>query len=41
MSIFASTIDQYSVWLIRYNHYKVIKMTFFVPFTKNSIFKLT
>ena len=30
-----------SVWLIRYNHWKLIKMTFFVPFTKNGIFKLT
>ena len=30
-----------SVWLIRYNHYKLIKLTFFVPFTKNGIFKLT
>ena len=30
-----------SVWLIRYNHCKLIKMTFFVPFTKNSVFKLT
>ena len=32
-----------SVWLIRirYNHCKLIKMTFFVPFTKNGIFKLT
>ena len=30
-----------SVWLIRYNHCKLIKLTFFVPFTKNGIFKLT
>ena len=30
-----------SVWLIRYNHCKLIKTTFFVPFTKNGIFKLT
>ena len=28
-----------SVWLIRYIHCKLIKLTFFVPFTKNSIFK--
>ena len=27
--------------LIRYNHCKLIKLTFFVPFTKNGIFKLT
>ena len=27
--------------LIRYNHCKLIKVTFFVPFTKNGIFKLT
>ena len=30
-----------SVWLIRYNHCKLIKLTFFVPFTENGIFKLT
>ena len=31
-----------SVWLIRYNHcIKLVKLTFFVPFTKNGIFKLT
>ena len=30
-----------SVRLIRYNHCKLIKLTFFVPFTKNGIFKLT
>ena len=30
-----------SVWLTRYNHCKLIKLTFFVPFTKNGIFKLT
>ena len=30
-----------SVWLIRYNHCKLIKLTFFIPFTKNGIFKLT
>ena len=30
-----------SVWLIRYIHCKLIKLTFFVPFTKNGIFKLT
>ena len=30
-----------SVWPIRYNHCKLIKLTFFVPFTKNGIFKLT
>ena len=24
-----------TVWLIRYNHCKIIKLTFFVPFTKN------
>ena len=30
-----------SVWLIRYNHYKLIKLTFFAPFTKNGIFRLT
>ena len=30
-----------SVWVIRYNHCKLIKLTFFVPFTKNGIFKLT
>ena len=30
-----------SVRLIRYDHCKLIKMTFFVPFTKNGIFKLT
>ena len=30
-----------SVWLIRYNHCKLIKLTFSVPFTKNGIFKLT
>ena len=30
-----------SVWLIRYNHCKLIKLTFFVPFTKNGIFRLT
>ena len=29
-----------SVWLIRYNHRKLIKLTFFVPFTKNGTFKL-
>ena len=30
-----------SVWLIGYNRSKLIKLTFFVPFTKNGIFKLT
>ena len=30
-----------SVCLIRHNHCKLIKMTFFVPFTKNGILKLT
>ena len=30
-----------SVWLIRYNHCTLIKLTFFVPFTKNGIFRLT
>ena len=30
-----------SVWLIRYNNCKLIKLAFFVPFTKNGIFKLT
>ena len=30
-----------NVWLIRYNHCKLIKLTFFIPFTKNGIFKLT
>ena len=30
-----------SVWLIWYNHFKLITMTFFVPFTKYGIFKLT
>ena len=30
-----------SVWLIRHNHCKLIKVTFFVPFTKNDIFRLT
>ena len=30
-----------SVWLNRYNHCKLIKLTFFVPFTKNGIFRLT
>ena len=30
-----------SVWLIRYNQCKLTKLTFFVPFTKNGIFKLT
>ena len=30
-----------SVWLIRYIHCKLIKLTFFLPFTKNGIFKLT
>ena len=30
-----------SVWLIRYNHCKLIKLTFLVPFTKNGIFKVT
>ena len=30
-----------SVWVIRYNHCKLIKLTFFVPFTKNGIFRLT
>ena len=30
-----------SVWPIRYNDCKLIKLTFFVPFTKNGIFKLT
>ena len=30
-----------SVWLIRYRHCKLIKLTFLVPFTKNGIFKLT
>ena len=30
-----------SVWLIRYNHCKLKKLTFFIPFTKNGIFKLT
>ena len=29
------------VWLIRYIHCKLIKLTFFVPLTKNGIFKLT
>ena len=31
-----------SAWLIRYNHrIKLVKLTFFVPFTKNGLFKLT
>ena len=30
-----------SVLLIRYNHCKLTKLTFFVPFTKNGIFRLT
>ena len=30
-----------SVWLIRYNHCKLIKLTFCVPFTENGIFRLT
>ena len=30
-----------SVWLTRYNHCKLIKLTFFVAFTKNGIFRLT
>ena len=30
-----------SVWLIRYNQCKLTKLTFFAPFTKNGIFKLT
>ena len=30
-----------SVRLIRYNHCKLIKLTFFLPFTRNGIFKLT
>ena len=30
-----------SVRLIRYNHRKLIKLTFFVPFTKKGIFRLT
>ena len=30
-----------SVWLIRYNRCKLIKLTFFVPFTKNGTFRLT
>ena len=31
-----------SVWLIRYNHcIKLVKLTFFVPFTKNDMFELT
>ena len=30
-----------NVWLIRYNHCKLIKLTFFVPFTKNGILRLT
>ena len=30
-----------SVWLIRYNHCKLIKLTFFVRFAKNGIFKVT
>ena len=34
-------VELISVWLIRYNHCKLIKLTFFVPFTKNGIFKLT
>ena len=34
-------IQLISVWLIRYNYCKLIKLAFFVPFTKNGIFKLT
>ena len=30
-----------SVWLIRYNHCKLIKLTFFVRFAKNGIFRVT
>ena len=30
-----------SVWLIRCNHCKLIKLTFFVPFTKNGICRFT
>ena len=30
-----------SVWLIRYNQCKLYETDFFVPFTKNGIFKLT
>ena len=30
-----------SVWLVRYNQCKLTKLTVFVPFTKNGIFKLT
>ena len=30
-----------SVWLIRYNHCKHTKLTFFVRFIKNGVFKLT
>ena len=29
-----------SEWLMHYNHCKLIKLTSFVPFTKNGIFKL-
>ena len=32
-----SQVQLISVWLICYNHCKLIKLTFFVPFTKNSI----
>ena len=28
-------VELISVWLIRYNHCKLIKLTFFIPFTKN------
>ena len=38
---FASTIDQCMADM-RYNHHiNLIKLTFFVPFTKNGIFRLT
>ena len=41
-SIFASTIIDQCMADIRYNHcMKLVKLTFFVPFTKNGIFKLT
>ena len=41
-SIFASTIIDQWMADIRYNHcMKLVKLTFFVPFTKNGIFKLT
>ena len=41
-SIFASTIIDQCMADIRYNHcMKLVKLTFFVPSTKNGIFKLT